>query len=239
MLGLTYRTWLRRRHDQGVRPGFPILRMRTITWHPVKRPKPPKIRRPPRAIDLWRLRPATGYQEISRIHKMGKPLRRPLGGPILLSDPRDSDARRTSALRQKLPLRISARRDCALSRGRPFRSPCRASENSSWGGPQNEASWPASTRASTICRRELLPLGPAPWQITSNPWGYTGKPGRAKRPYFTGLSRSHFKVAEREGFSPPIIGRSFGNHHPFTHSPKADCSPHQYRFGAIRVVSAN
>jgi len=91
MLGLTYRTWLRRRHDQGVRPGFPILRMRTITWHPVKRPKPPKIRRPPRAIDLWRLRPATGYQEISRIHKMGKPLRRPLGGPILLSDPRDSE----------------------------------------------------------------------------------------------------------------------------------------------------
>src|ERR1700738_2339965 len=24
------------------------------------------------------------------------------------------------------------------------------------------------------------------------------------RPYFTGLSRSHFKVAEREGFEPPI-----------------------------------
>jgi hypothetical protein len=62
---------------------------------------------------------------------------------------------------------------CALSRGRPFRSPCRASENSSWGGPQNDASRPASTRASTICRRELLPLGPAPWQITSYPWGYT------------------------------------------------------------------
>src|SRR6202035_5650292 len=84
-----------------------------------------------------------------------------------------SNILRSSAWRQKLPLRISARRDCALSRGRPFRSPCRASENSSWGGPQNDASWPAPTRASTICRRELLPLGPAPWEITSYPWGYT------------------------------------------------------------------
>ena len=26
---------------------------------------------------------------------------------------------------------------------------------------------------STICRRELLPLGPAPWQITGSPRGYT------------------------------------------------------------------
>ena len=52
----------------------------------------------------------------------------------------DLTLRRMSASRQKLPLRISARRDCALSRGRPFRSPCRASENSSWGGPQNDAS---------------------------------------------------------------------------------------------------
>jgi len=54
---------------------------------------------------------------------------------------------------------------------------------------------------------ELLPLEPQPWQITSTlgatPGGYTGKPGRAKRPYFTGLSRGYFKVAEREGF--PLI----------------------------------
>jgi hypothetical protein len=57
-----------------------------------------------------------------------------------------------------------------------------------------------------------LPLGPAPWQITSylgaTPGGYTGKPGRAKRPYFTGLSRSHFKVAEREGFASPLRASS-------------------------------
>jgi hypothetical protein len=39
--------------------------------------------------------------------------------------------------------------------------------------------------------------------LGATPKGYTGKPGRAKRPYFTGLSRSHFMVAEREGFEPP------------------------------------
>jgi hypothetical protein len=36
---------------------------------------------------------------------------------------------------QKLPFRMAAQCDSALSRGRPFRSPCRASEISSWGGP--------------------------------------------------------------------------------------------------------
>src|ERR1700731_1992189 len=40
--------------------------------------------------------------------------------------------------------------------------------------------------------------------LGATPEGYTGKSGRAERPYFTGLSRSHFKVAEREGFSPPF-----------------------------------
>ena len=44
--------------------------------------------------------------------------------------------------------------------------------------------------------------------LGATPGGYTGKPGRAKRPYFTGLSRSHFKVAEREGFSALAPGAS-------------------------------
>jgi len=34
--------------------------------------------------------------------------------------------------------------------------------------------------------------------------GYTGNSDRAERPYFTGLSRNCFKVAEREGFAPPF-----------------------------------
>lgn len=34
----------------------------------------------------------------------------------------------------------------------------------------------------------------------ATPGGYTGKSGRARSPYFTGLSRSRFIVAEREGF---------------------------------------
>ena len=38
-------------------------------------------------------------------------------------------------------------------------------------GPQNDG-WPASTRASTD-RGEVLLLGPALWQITSCPRGYT------------------------------------------------------------------
>jgi hypothetical protein len=50
-------------------------------------------------------------------------------------------------------------------------------------------------------------------RAVADPGGYTGKPGRAKRPYFTGLSRSHFKVAEREGFSPRFVDLpSIGNH---------------------------
>jgi hypothetical protein len=44
--------------------------------------------------------------------------------------------------------------------------------------------------------------GHTPWQITTplgaTLRGYTGKSGRARSPYFTGLSRCHFKVAERE-----------------------------------------
>jgi hypothetical protein len=40
--------------------------------------------------------------------------------------------------------------------------------------------------------------------LGATPWGYTGNPGRAKKPCFTGLSRSHFKVAEREGIEPHI-----------------------------------
>jgi hypothetical protein len=37
-------------------------------------------------------------------------------------------------------------------------------------------------------------LGATPRGYTSNPWG-------AERPYFTGLSRGYFNVAEREGFA--------------------------------------
>jgi hypothetical protein len=37
--------------------------------------------------------------------------------------------------------------------------------------------------------------------LGATPGGYTGKSGRAGKPYFTGLSRSCFKVAEREGLS--------------------------------------
>ena len=49
-----------------------------------------------------------------------------------------------------------------------------------------------------------MPLRPAPWQIRRYPRGYTGNSARAERPYFTGVSRSHFNVAEREGFDPPM-----------------------------------
>jgi hypothetical protein len=50
------------------------------------------------------------------------------------------------------------------------------------------------------CKVEVLPPDAHRGRL-QRPWGYTGKSGRAKRPYFTGLSRSCFKVAEREGFS--------------------------------------
>src|ERR1700730_4137414 len=43
-----------------------------------------------------------------------------------------------------------------------------------------------------------------PWQIGATfgatPGGHTRSSWGAERPYFTGLSRSHFKMAEREGF---------------------------------------
>jgi hypothetical protein len=43
-----------------------------------------------------------------------------------------------------------------------------------------------------------LPLG-------ATPGGHTRKVLGAKGPYFTGLSRSHFKVAERKGFEPLLV----------------------------------
>jgi hypothetical protein len=87
--------------------------------------------------------------------------------------PARSNIHTSPTRRQKLPLRISTRRDCALSRGRPFRSPCQASKNSAWDVPQNDASWPASNRGLDNLQEEVLPLAPAPWQITSYPRGYT------------------------------------------------------------------
>ena|ERR1700730_2421992 len=73
------------------------------------------------------------------------------------------------------------------------------------------ASWPATTWASTICRGKLLPLEPAPWQITATlgatPGGYTGRPGRARKPYFTGVSRSYFKVAVGAVCCEPFSGQ--------------------------------
>src|ERR1700737_1469959 len=45
-----------------------------------------------------------------------------------------------------------------------------------------------------------------PWQIGATfgatPGGHTRSSWGAERPYFTGFSRSYFKVAEREGLSP-------------------------------------
>lgn len=40
--------------------------------------------------------------------------------------------------------------------------------------------------------------------LGATPGGYTGKSGRAERPYFTGLSRSHSKVSERERLAPRL-----------------------------------
>lgn len=48
----------------------------------------------------------------------------------------------------------------------------------------------------------------------ATPWGYTGQSGRAERPYFTGLSRSRFIMAEREGFEHPLTRHTFANRNP-------------------------
>jgi hypothetical protein len=44
--------------------------------------------------------------------------------------------------------------------------------------------------------------------LGATPGGYTSKFPVCRRPDFTGLSRSHFKVAEREGFSARVPGTS-------------------------------
>ena len=49
-------------------------------------------------------------------------------------------------------------------------------------------------------RRIVIP-GLADWATRgATPGGHTISSWGAERPYFTGLSRSHFKVAEGEGF---------------------------------------
>jgi hypothetical protein len=66
---------------------------------------------------------------------------------------------------------------------------------------------PITTRfGSTACIARMgLPSMCRAWQIGATlgatPGGHTRSSWGAERPYFTGLSRSHFKVAEREGLS--------------------------------------
>jgi hypothetical protein len=98
----------------------------------------------------------------------------------------------TAALRQKQPLRNSAGRDCVIGRGHPsVRAP--GSRKQHLGRSSERPSWRIHPVATET--RAVADWGP-PGAILG---GYTGKSERAVRPYFTGLSRSCFKVAEREG----------------------------------------
>ena len=74
----------------------------------------------------------------------------------------------------------------------------------------------ASFRLTMCIVTTGLPSTCPPWQIGATlgatPRGYSGNSGRAKRPYFTGLSRSCFKVAEREArhlLPNPLIASAF------------------------------
>lgn len=82
----------------------------------------------------------------------------------------------------------------------------------------------AVAKAATLCgsSADALPLQAAMafWRPPqglhpgATPWGYTGQSGRAERPYFTGLSRSRFIMAEREGFEHPLTRHTFANRNP-------------------------
>ena len=62
--------------------------------------------------------------------------------------------------------------------------------------------------AISVLHRRSLATRRRPWQIGATfgatPEGHTRNSWRARNPYSTGFSRSYFKVAEREGFEPPI-----------------------------------
>jgi hypothetical protein len=72
-----------------------------------------------------------------------------------------------------------------------------------YGRARQAVSWNEPWSVTHLLR--CLPSGRPSWQngatLGATPRGYTGNSGRAEMPYFTGLSRSHFKVAEREGLS--------------------------------------
>jgi len=65
-------------------------------------------------------------------------------------------------------------------------------------------------RKAAGVRRIVIPG--RPWQIGATfgatPGGHTRSSWGAERPYFTGLSRSHFIMAEREGLSARVPGTS-------------------------------
>jgi hypothetical protein len=99
--------------------------------------------------------------------------------------------------------------DSALSRGRPFaiRAGLRkialgeVSQNDAFHGLRQPG--PRRSAEEKCCHSDLR-RGRLRATLGATPGGYTGNPGRTRKPYFAGVSRSHFKVAEREGFEPPI-----------------------------------
>ena len=87
-----------------------------------------------------------------------------------------------------------------------FFSPVRRWQGA-WWARRKLATVPAAVRIAFFVATILtvVSLANVVYQVVRTLGGYTGKPGRAKSPYFTGLSRSCFKVAEREGFPPIVI----------------------------------